>query len=90
MFKMWFLLREGGGGHSIIFLMIGQSNGPLQKKIKTFMFWGAPQLINLNQNKYLSSYKSLGQEWWWTKLGIKVLLKQWDDGTMQVLLPLNL
>jgi hypothetical protein len=44
----------------------------------------------MNQNKYLSSYKSLGQEWWWTKLGIKVLLKQWDDGTMQVLLPFNL
>jgi len=36
-----------------------------KKKIKTFVFWGAPQLIkliNTNQNKHLGSCKSLGQE----------------------------
>ncbi len=30
MYKMWFLLGEGG--EFIMFLMIGESNGPLKKK----------------------------------------------------------
>jgi hypothetical protein len=43
-----------------MFLVIGQPNGPLQKKktIKTFVLWDLPQLfklININHNKYLGS-----------------------------------
>jgi hypothetical protein len=49
------------------FLVIGQLDGPLQKKIiKTFMLWDPPQLIKLihmNHNKYLNSCKILGQKW---------------------------
>jgi hypothetical protein len=52
---------------------------PIAKKnknhiIKTFVLWDAPQLIkliNMNHNMYLSSWKHLGQKWWWTKLGLK-------------------
>jgi len=42
--------------------------------IKTFVLWDAPQLIkliNMNHSMYLSAWKSLGQKWWWTKLGLK-------------------
>jgi len=51
-----------------------------KETIKTFVHWDAPQLfklINMNHNKYMSSCKSLDQKWWWTKLGTKVLFKQW-------------
>ncbi len=34
-----------------------------KKKIKTFVFWNAPQLINMIHNKYLSSCKRLGRKW---------------------------
>jgi hypothetical protein len=59
---MLFLL--GKGGDFIMFLVIDQPNGQLQKiKIKTFMLWDASQLIKLidvncnKYNKYLSSCK---------------------------------
>ncbi len=56
-----------GKGDFIMFLVIGQPNGPLQKKktIKTFVLWDAPQLIkliNINHKKYLGSWKSSGQK----------------------------
>jgi hypothetical protein len=44
MLEMWFLLREGGGGagwgHYIMFVVIGQPNGPLQKKIQNICVLG--------------------------------------------------
>jgi len=47
--------------------------------LKIFMLWDAwksIKLINMNFNKYPSSCKVQSQKWWWTKLGIKILLKQ--------------
>jgi hypothetical protein len=37
------------------------------------------KLININHNKYPSFCKILSQKWWWTKLWIKILLKQWGE-----------
>jgi len=57
---MWFLL--GKREDFVMFLMIGQLNGPLQPKknrpIKTFVFQDSSQLIkliNMNHDKYLNS-----------------------------------
>jgi len=41
--------------------------------------WQSIQLINMNFNKYPISCKVQGQKWWWTKVGIKILLKQLGD-----------
>ncbi len=35
----------------------------------------------MNHNRYLSSYKSLSQKWWWTKLGMEIILQQWGGAT---------
>jgi hypothetical protein len=68
-----------------LFLRESVLGGPLQKNrnlLKTFMHWDAwksIKLININFNKYPSSCKIQGKKWWWTKLWIKNLLKQWGE-----------
>jgi hypothetical protein len=55
---------------------------PKKKPWETFVFsatWQPFKLININRNKYPSSCKVLSQNWWWTKLGIEILLKQWHE-----------
>jgi len=55
------------GGGDIIKLFFGDrlTKWPIakEKTIKTFVFWDAPQPINMNHNKYLSSCKNLSQKW---------------------------
>ncbi len=41
--------------------------------------WQLIKLVNMNHNKYPSFCEVLSQKWWWTKWGIKLLLKQWDE-----------
>ncbi len=79
----WGWGAEGGWVWS--FLMISQSKWPIanqKKTLETFVFsatWQPIKLININHNKYPSSCKVLSQNWWWTKLGIEILLKQWHE-----------
>ncbi len=47
--NIWFLLR----GDFIMFLVIGQPNGPFKKSIKAFVLWDAPQPIKLINMDFL-------------------------------------
>jgi len=64
-----------------MFLEMGQSKWPIAKNNNlTFVFWDAPQsieLINLNHNKYPSSYESLGKE--------LVMTKVWNENRTQTM-----
>jgi len=77
---MWFLLGEGGF-HNVFGDRPTKWPAATKKTIKTFVLWDAPQLIkliNINHNKHLGSWKSSAKKCSWTKLRIKVLLKQWS------------
>jgi hypothetical protein len=64
MYKMWFLLGEGG--KFIMFLVMGEPNGPLEKNNHQNICALGCITINwinyMNHNKYLNSCKSLDKK----------------------------
>jgi hypothetical protein len=69
-----------------MFLVIGQLKWLIANKKRTknsleniCVLGFILKLININHSKYPSFCKILNQKWWWTKLGIKIILKQWGE-----------